>query len=90
MTSETQKFYDFLSTHGHPLDSEIKINSSQFHRFKCPNGTCTDAAYKFFTNGVPAGYLHCWKCGISEVYCSRIKSSFTKKNGKSMLSELKQ
>lgn len=77
MTPEALKFYDFLAAHGHPLDSEINIDSRQFHRFKCPNGNRTDAAYKFFANGLASGYLHCWKCGISEAYCSKSKSSLS-------------
>ncbi|HBD9375917.1 TPA: hypothetical protein KLD42_002832 [Legionella pneumophila] len=73
-----QQFYDFLSSHGHPLDGQIIHDSKNFQYLKCPHGNKTDARYKFFSDGIPAGYLKCWHCGIDVIFCSKQKHEVSK------------
>ena len=75
MTSNSQiseqLFLDFLASNGHPLDGEINCDQSNFHYFKCPHGSSTDARYKFYSDGIPSGYFKCWHCGIEDDFCSK-------------------
>jgi len=69
-----QLFHDFLASHGHPLDGSINHDSSNFHYYKCPHGNDKDARYKFFSDGIPSGYLKCWKCpDVDFDFCSKQK-----------------
>lgn len=73
-----QMFHDFLASNGHPLDKEIDYDSSKFHYFKCPHGNSTDARYKFYSDGIPSGYMKCWHCGIEDDFCAKKKSEVSK------------
>lgn len=66
-----KKFYDFLELHGHPLDGELNYDSSFFHRYKCPHGNNTAAAYKYFPGNTPGGYFRCWRCNIEYSFSSK-------------------
>ena len=71
ISASEQLFREFLASNGHPLDGEIDYDSSKFHYFKCPHGCSTDARYKFYSDGIPTGYLKCWHCGIEANFCSK-------------------
>lgn len=68
-----QQFLAFLSVNGHPLDGSLNHDSSMFHYLRCPQGSKTDARYKFFLDDIPAGYFECWRCGIKDNFCSKQK-----------------
>lgn len=68
-----KQFYDFLASQGHPLDSPLNHDSTQFHYYKCPHGASSDARYKFHSDGIPSGYFKCWKCQIEADFCSKQK-----------------
>ena len=72
LTAE-QLFLDFLASNGHPLDGEINCDPSVFHCFPCPQGSSTDARYKFYFDGLPSGYFKCWHCNIGQDFCSKQK-----------------
>jgi len=71
--SAEQKFHEFLTTHGQPLEGPLNHDPSMFHYLRCPQGSKTDARYKFFSDGIPAGYFECWHCGIKDNFCSKQK-----------------
>ena len=64
-------FFKFLDNHGHPLDGLINTDSNKFHYFKCPQGSKTDARYKYHSDGIASAYLKCWNCDIDETFCSK-------------------
>ncbi len=70
-----QMFRDFLESNGHPLGGNINYDSSKFHYFRCPHGGKMDARYKFHSDGIPSGYLKCWRCGIEDNFCSKQKEN---------------
>lgn len=70
LTAE-QLFLDFLASNGHPLDGKVSYDTSNFHYYKCPHGSSTDARYKFYSEGIASGYFKCWHCGIEGDFCSK-------------------
>lgn len=77
-----QEFRDFLLSHHHPIDGAINHDSSKFHYCKCPNGTDTDARYKFFNDVIPGGYFKCWHCQIEADFSLKNSLKHHLKNGK--------
>lgn len=73
VSAPEQQFHEFLASNGHPLDTSINYDSSKFHNLKCPHGNSTDARYKFYSDGIPAGYFECWHCGIKDKFSSKQK-----------------
>ena len=75
--SPEQLFQAFLAAQGHPLDGQISYDTSTFQYFKCPHGGKTDARYKFYTDGIPAGYFKCWHCDIDADFSSKKQHEVT-------------
>ena len=72
-----QLFHEFLASHHHPLDDVINYDSNKFHYLKCPHGSKTDARYKFYPDGIAAGYFKCWHCDIEADFSSKQQHEVT-------------
>ena len=86
-----QLFQDFLMSHNHPLDTAVNHDDSKFHRLRCPDGSKTDASYKFFSTEIIIGaYLKCWYCGIEANFSSKQKNEVPAKQWKAHIKRLKE
>lgn len=76
MTIETA-FADAIRAAGLPVPDEI-VADGELHRFKTGGrGPSRNGWYVLHADGIPAGRFGCWRAGISETWCAKVRTEMT-------------